>query len=380
MSPLWTPAAAIDGAELLDAVEDFCRRFSALPSDHAYVAVALWAAHTHFIDCFDSTPRIAFLSPEVGSGKTRALEVLDTLVPRPMQAVNCSPAALFRAVSDTEGRPTVLYDEIDTVFGPKARDNEDLRGLLNAGHRRSGVAYRVVGVGTTMAVKEFPAYAAVALAGLGALPDTLLNRSVVVPMRRRAPSEHVEPFRVRVHEPEGNYFRNRLSSWAIQEARKVTGSWPELPEGVTDREADKWEPLIAIADAAGGAWPQRGRAAAEWFVKEAGRLDRVSLGVRLLLDIRAVFEARGTDRLSSGELLNALHEIDDAPWASLKGEPIDARYLSRTLHNYGDGNGEPIGPTNIRTPFGVAKGYTKAMFFDAWQRYAPATERERNGP
>ena len=78
------------------------------------------------------------------------------MVRHPMHAVNCSPAALFRSVADLEHRPTILFDEIDTVFGPKAKDNEELRGFLNAGHRRSGVAYRCVGLGTAQRVAGVP--------------------------------------------------------------------------------------------------------------------------------------------------------------------------------------------------------------------------------
>ncbi|MFA0845927.1 DNA primase, partial [Streptomyces rochei] len=117
-----------DGAALLDEVEAFHRRFNVFPHEAAYIAVALWDAHAHLLDCFDSTPRLAFLSPEPGSGKSRALEVVETLVPQPMTAVNASAAALFRSVSNPNGRPTILFDEIDTIFGPKAGDNEELRG------------------------------------------------------------------------------------------------------------------------------------------------------------------------------------------------------------------------------------------------------------
>lgn len=185
----------IDGAALLDAVEAFHRRFNVFPTEAAFVAVALWDAHAHLLDCFDSTPRIAFLSPEPGSGKTRALEIVETLVPQPMTAVNASAAALFRSVSAGTGKPTILFDEIDTVFGPKAGDNEELRGFLNAGHRRTGVTYRCIGDGGQQTVQAFPSYCAVAVAGLGSLPDTILSRSVVIHMRRRARNEKVEPFR-----------------------------------------------------------------------------------------------------------------------------------------------------------------------------------------
>ena len=128
---------AAQTAELLDDIETFVGRFVVYPSDMPAVAHALWIAHAHVMDCWESTPRIAFLSPEPGSGKSRALEVTEPLVPRPVHAVNTTPAYLFRKVSDAAGPPTILYDEIDTVFGPKAKDNEDIRGMLNAGHRKA---------------------------------------------------------------------------------------------------------------------------------------------------------------------------------------------------------------------------------------------------
>ena len=110
------------------------------------------------MDRWESTPRLAFLSAEPASGKTRALEIT-YFVPNPVSAVNVSPAYLFRKVGSEEG-VTLLYDEIDTVFGPKARENEELRGLLNAGHRKGAVAGRCVVRGINVETEEIPAYAA----------------------------------------------------------------------------------------------------------------------------------------------------------------------------------------------------------------------------
>jgi hypothetical protein len=152
------------GAVLLGEVEVFLGRFVIYPSEHAKVAHVLWVAHAHLMDTWDSTPRLAFLSPEPASGKSRALEVTELLVPAPVEAVNVSPAYLFRKVGETSC--TILFDEIDTVFGPKAKENEEIRGLLNAGHRRGAVAGRCVVRGNTIETEEIPAYCAVALAGL----------------------------------------------------------------------------------------------------------------------------------------------------------------------------------------------------------------------
>jgi hypothetical protein len=84
------------GADLFGDVEFFLGRFVIYPSEHAKVAHVLWIAHTHLMDKWDSTPRLAFLSPEPASGKTRGLEVTELLVPAPVEAVNVSPAYLSK--------------------------------------------------------------------------------------------------------------------------------------------------------------------------------------------------------------------------------------------------------------------------------------------
>jgi len=113
------------GTKVLNDVHHFLGRFVAYPSEHAQVAHTLWCLHTHLMDCWEATPRLAFLSAEPASGKTRALEITEMLVPNPVLAVNVSPAYLFRKVGLEDGA-TILYDEIDTVFGPKAKENEEI--------------------------------------------------------------------------------------------------------------------------------------------------------------------------------------------------------------------------------------------------------------
>ncbi|MFE4607877.1 DUF3631 domain-containing protein [Streptomyces niveus] len=361
----------VDGALLLNEVEAFHRRFNVFPSEAAYVAVTLWDAHAHLLDCFDSTPRLAFLSPEPGSGKSRALEVVETLVPEPMTAVNASAAALFRSVSNPNGRPTILFDEIDTVFGPKAGDNEELRGFLNAGHRRTGVTYRCVAdAAGGQSVQAFPSYCGVAVAGLGNLPDTIMTRSVIIRMRRRARNEKVEPFRARIHEVEGHKLRDQLAQWAEHARGFVMGAWPDMPEGVTDRPADVWEPLLAIADAVGGDWPERAREACVTLVTASRANDKGSLGIRLLADLRDHVMV-GIDRLPTVAILDRLNALDDAPWADLQGKPLDNRRLSKMLADYMTADNEPIASRNIKAAGSVLKGYYAADLHDAWQRYCP---------
>ncbi|MFF5144229.1 DUF3631 domain-containing protein [Streptomyces sp. NPDC013157] len=361
----------IDGAALLNEVEAFHRRFNVFPTEAAYVAVALWDAHAHLLDCFESTPRLAFLSPEPGSGKSRALEIVETLVPNPMAAVDASAAALFRAVSGVDGkRPTILFDEIDTIFGPKAGENEQLRGFINAGHRRNRPMFRCVGDGANQTVQAFHSYAAVAVAGLGYLPDTIRDRSVNIRMRRRARNEKIEPYRTRIHEQEGFALRDRLATWAEQVSERVMNVWPDMPDEVTDRPADVWEPLLAVADAAGGDWPERARAACVTLVTASKANDKGSLGIRLLADLRDHVMV-GIDRLPTVAILDRLNALDDAPWADLHGKPLDNRRLGRMLAEYMTADNEPITSRNIKTAGSVLKGYYAADLWDAWARYLP---------
>ncbi|MGW6955021.1 DUF3631 domain-containing protein [Streptomyces chartreusis] len=361
----------IDGAALLNEVEAFHRRFNVFPHEAAYVAVTLWDAHAHLLDAFDSTPRLAFLSPEPGSGKSRALEVVETLVPRSMAAVDASAAALFRSVSGIDGgRPTILFDEIDTVFGPKAGENEQLRGFINAGHTRGREMYRCVGDGANQQVQGFPSYCALAVAGLGNLPDTIMTRAVIIRMRRRARNERIEQFRIRIHVREGNQLRDRLAKWAETVQEQVTDVFPELPDGVTDRPADVWEPLIAIADAAGGDWPERAREACVTLVTASKANDKGSIGIRLLTDLRDHVMV-GIDRLPTVAILDRLNALDDAPWADMGGKPLDNRRLSKMLAEYMTVDNEPIASRNIKAAGSVLKGYYAADLHDAWQRYCP---------
>jgi hypothetical protein len=346
------------GERVLAQLYEFLGRFVSYPSEHAQVAHALWCVHAHLMDKWESTPRLAFLSAEPASGKTRALEISELLVPNPVTAVNVSPAYLFRKVGGEES-VTLLCDEIDTVFGPKARENEEIRGLLNAGHRKGAVAGRCVIRGKNIETEEIEAYAAVALGGLGWLPDTILSRSVIIRMRRRHAGERIEQFRRRIHAPEGWRIRDTIASWA----KSIAVEWPELPDEIQDRDAGVWEPLIAVADAVGGSWAARARRAAVALVAES-KDKETSLGIRLLGDLKIIFE--DAEELTSKIILTCLTELPESPWGDIRGKPLDERGLSNRLRPYG------IKPKTIRTgPHSTLRGYRRADFEDQWRRLLP---------
>jgi len=195
------------------------------------------------------------------------------------------------------------------------------------------------------------------------LPDTIATRAVIVHMRRRSPEERVEPFRFRRHEPIGRELAGRLVPWVLSVIAELDGVEPDMPPGIVDRAADVWEPLLAIADAAGGDWPERGRKACLALTGELREVEP-SLGVRLLGDLLSVWEGLGDpDSAHTEQLLEELHRIDEAPWADLRGRPLDPRGLARLLRRYG------IASTSVRVGDRAAKGYRRADLHDAWSRY-----------
>jgi hypothetical protein len=365
----------VDGAELLDDLARFVRRFCAFPTEHYCTAVTLWIAHTHAIDAFEITPRLAFVSETKQTGKSRALEVIDLTSARSRYVGSMTTAYLFRLVD--QSKPTLLLDEVDAIFGPKARDNEELRGLINVGFRRSATIGRCVGDGSRQTPTEFAAFAPMALAGIGdCLPDTVLDRAVVLRMRRRAPDEHVEALRYRKVTGDADVIRERLAAWADLQVEALTSADPWMPNGITDRPADTWEALLAVADAAGGEWPDRARAACV-ALNDSRAAEDGNVSVRLLTDIRDVLPFGETHIFSAAmcELLNAL---EDAPWGGWNdARGIQPRDVARRLKGFG------IESKQVRMGTETRKGYGLDAFADAFTRYLPTkgnTGNEGNVP
>jgi hypothetical protein len=135
-----------------------------------------------------------------------------------------------------------------------------------------------------------------------------------------------------------------------------------------DRAADTWEPLIAIADLAEGDWPARPcDAAATMTQAEAQQEEDTAAGVRLLADLRQVFFAAGAEALYTSTILEALHRLEDAPWADWYGHPLATRDLARLLRPY-QVESKDIREHGTGTP---CKGYVRADLHDAWARYLP---------
>lgn len=347
----------------LDAVREAITRYVVLPTPEAVDAVALWIAATHAQPAWAHAPRLVIRAPEKRCGKSRLLDIVEGISHAPLITVNATPAAVYRAIG-TDDPPTLLVDEADTIFGGKSADaNEDLRGLLNAGHQRNRPAIRWDS--NTRTLEKIPTFAMAALAGIGAMPDTIEDRAVVVRMRRRAPGETVAPYRHRRDGPILGRLRRQLSEWLRGHLAELERAEPPMP--IEDRDADTWEPLVAVADLAGGGWPERARHAALSLIAEADGNAQMSARIRLLVDIRAVFDRLGQPAaVATVELLDALNTDDEAPWSGYGPNGLTGKRLGDLLREFA------IGSANVRFAAGQAKGYARNAFTDAWLRYCPA--------
>lgn len=344
---------AIDGAKLLDDLRAAVHRFIVCNSETA-VAAVLWIGFTWFIDSVQVAPLGMITAPERRCGKTQLLSLIGAVARRPLVASNISPAATFRVIEAHS--PTLLIDEADAFL----RDNEEMRGVLNSGHTRQS-AYVIRTVGDDHEPRQFSTWGAKAISGIGNLHETLMDRSVVLELRRKLPTETVERLR---HAEPGlfNGLASRLARFADDNAETIRRARPELPDILNDRAQDNWEPLLAIADLAGGPWPRLARDAA---MRISGKEhESKSLAAELLGDVREVFEAKRADRIKTADLLEALTSDDLKPWATYnRGRPMTPRQLAKRLEEYG------IRPRTQRMGFDRAKGYDIADMRDAFARY-----------
>jgi hypothetical protein len=356
---------AIDGAALLDEVAATISRYVILPSTSALIAVVLWIAATHAMTAWNCAARLVIRAPERRCGKSRLLDMVEAMCHQPLMTVNASPSAVYRAIgADPDNPPTLLIDEADTIFGPKAGDNEALRGLLNAGHQRNRPTLRWNA--SIRQNEDIETFAMAALAGIGAMPDTIEDRAAVIRMRRRARGETVAPYRIRRDGPVLGILRQQLNQWITPHISTLTDATPDMP--LEDRAADTWEPLIALADLAGGQWPRAARKAALALTSDRDAGDEGSTPTRLLTDCRIAFQ--DADALPTAVLLERLRSDPEAPWATLGANGLTAMKMGNLLRDF------EIRSDTIRFTTGQAKGYVRSDFADAWNRYCPEPETE----
>lgn len=348
----------VDGAALLTEIALTVRRFIVCHHTTAE-AVALWVAKTWFIDYVQVAPLAVITAPEKRCGKSLLLAIIGKLSCRPIMTSNFSPAALFRAID--AWHPTLLIDESDAFL----KEKEELRGILNAGHTRES-AYVVRTVGEDFTPTRFNVWGAKAIAGIGHLPDTIMDRAINLELKRKQPTEKVD----RLRHAESDLFKTlaaKLARFAEDNAETVRHARPELPESLHDRAQDNWEPLLAIADIAGGPWPELAKKAALYISR--AEAPQQSVGTELLADIQEIFEQNGEDRISTASLIKALCEDEEKRWATFnRGHQITPRQISAKLKGYG------ILSKTIRIGYGdTPKGFMLDQFKEAFSRYLADT-------
>jgi putative DNA primase/helicase len=351
----------VDGETLLNDLATTIRRYIVLRHWRLADAIALWIAHTYTLDAWQLSPILAITAPEKRCGKTNLLTVLEALCSRPQMTANISAAALFRTVD--RDQPTLLIDEADTFVNA----SDELRGILNSGYSRSGSITRCVG--ETHEPRRFATFCPKAIAKIGQLPDTLADRAIPIEMCRRKPDEAVERIRLDRIYIELGPLRRKLMRWASDNLTALRDADPAVPAELNDRAQDNWRPLLALADAAGGAWSELARSAAVTISGSSDDLEDTSLGVQLLQDIRNVFEERHETRISSENLTTELIRLPERPWADVGyGRQLTQRRLAEMLQQF------KIRPGKIRIGEVSVRGYQREWFHDAFERYTTAPE------
>lgn len=380
-----TPIIDANLVGALDDIAAWISRYAILPNEIDAKVLALWAAHTWIATELYTTPRLVISSPVPGSGKTRVLELLEHICSDPRLTVSSSPAALYRRIARAHesgiGKlPTILFDETDTIFngrpGPGA---EGLRGLINAGYKAGATVDRCGGEDSDFDVIEFPVYAPVALAGLaGHMPDTITSRAILIEMQKRSSGESVAPYRARRAESEICHARKTVERWSNSARSKVANYEPVMPPGVEDRPAEVWEPLLIVADLAGGHWPQTARTACQAAIQRP-IVRAPSRSVELLEDVREVMghgQSLSYPRLAkvpTTTLLRLLQDLPNSQWKDL-----NPRSLAGLLAQFS------VAPGTIRIAETTAKGYNVAPsrgrpgLQDAWRRYLEAVRHNGN--
>jgi Protein of unknown function (DUF3631) len=354
------------GADLLDQVLTNLETYVAFANRHQPVAGALWTAATHAIEAWQHATRLVITSPMKRCGKSRLMDVVRYMSHSPLACADATTAAIFRSIGDNP--PTLFMDEADAMFGTKkaAERNEDLRALFNAGWQRGRPAIRCFGPGHGVA--EFDTFAMVGIAAIKGLPDTITDRAVNIALQRRGPGEHISRFRIRRDAPPLKELGQRLGVWVASIIEELKDVEPDMP--VEDREADAWEPLIAIADAAGGDWPKRARSACKALCESAEDADQ-ELDTLLLTDIKAIFSDAKQTFISSTELVRKLRAIEESPWDAFD---LTVNRLAHRLKPYHVKSGHNTDRT--------VRGYHLDSFRDAFRRHIrpDSSKRQEQGP
>lgn len=341
-----------DIGDVLDEMASIIKRHCVL-SDEEIDAIVLWIASSFLLNSFNVFPKLALISPEKRCGKSTTMQVISDMCKDGLQVSNVSPAVLFRITAIFE--LTLLIDEADTFL---KSDNPELVGLINSGHNKS-TARVLRCTGDDFKPKVFSTWMPMVLASIGDLPQTIMDRSIVINLKRKKTSEHVQRLPGLLREQLAP-IRRKLFTWAKDSSAPILSNYHEPPDIGNDRARDNWLPLFTISGRAGGQWVDRCEDAYRFLTVKS----EPELSTQLLRSIHCLFQETGEDRVASERLIFALLQDEDAPWrTSRNGSKADPHFIAQLLKPYG------ISSKTIRLGESTKRGYMKSQFQEAFERY-----------
>ena len=349
----------VNGQVLFDDLVNVFSKYLALQK-YQPETLALWAIFSYCIDANNIAPKLLVYSPEKRCGKTTLLDVLTSLVWKGLSASNITPAAIFRTIEAIGG--TIIIDEADTFIN----ETPEINGIINSGHRKSS-AFVIRLIGDNHEPKQFSTWAPNIIAMIGKPKDTIVDRSIMIEMRRKKTDEEVGRFIPHRAEPELKILARKIRRWSNDSFDALRDSDPDTPPSLNDRAADNWRPLFAIADLIGEDRSKLSRLAAIGLSEENEGEDD-SVGTALLSDIRNIFQTeKMRTRISTEDLLEKLYALEDRPWGEWnRGKPMTPRQMAKYLNPF------KIASKAIRFSYGCKKGYMIEQFKEPFSRYLPS--------
>ena len=346
----------IQGQQLATTINDLYQAHIKA-GEHDYSAITLWTFLTYCYDEFDILTKLLLKSPQKRCGKSTLLEMLEALVYKGKLASGISSASIYRAVDMY--KPCLLLDEADAYM----KQDENMRGIVNAGHKRRS-AHIVRCEGDPIETKDFSLWSPMAISGIGKQAGTIMDRSIVINMRRKLPGEIVHKIPRRFYE-NNRVLRKQLLRWSQDNKEALHVANPPMPHSDNDRATDNWHPLFCIAEVIGGDWPQKALCA---FEEAAGLVTDEDNAIMLLEDLQKLFSSN--DRLHSGEIISKLVEMEDRPWSEFihNTYPISKNRLAEMLKEF------DIRPKQMKFNGVNLRGYKKQFFAETFARYLPPPE------
>lgn len=354
------------GDELADSIYDIFNKYL-VASEENKIALTLWVVASYCIDAFRIFPKLCINSPQKRCGKTTCLDLLRCVTKKPLASANATPASIFRAID--LWKPTLLIDEADTFL----RLNDELRGIINAGHTRSSAfVLRTEGEGNNREPKPFSVWAPMVIAMIGNPPSTIADRSIFIKLKRKTSEDVIQKIPQNIFNM-AQQLRRNLIRWAADNMHQLPQISVKSSITDNDRASDNWEALTRVAILLGEKWEQKAYSAcAKIAESQHDDSDDDDISIKLLEDTRTIFMDFNLTRVHSCGLVDKLLYLEESPWnTAASGKPIDQNWIAKKLKPYG------IESSQLKLDGKNKRGFRIEDFLDAWQRYLPCASTEK---